>query len=885
MTISNQDARTGPYSGNGATTSFAYDFKVIDEDHLVVTLKNSSNVETVQTITTNYTVTGVGANGGGTVEMVVAPASGETLTISRAVPLTQEVDLANRGGVQPEVLETAYDKLTQSVQDQAELFGRIPRFPVSSSLTDIELPLTLTANAVLTVNSAGTAFTNGPTSAQISSAQSYATAAEAALDEFTDLYLGAKASDPTLDNDGNALQDGALYFDTTLNVMKVYDLGTTTWKRTTPTTGDQANIDAVTGIAADVTTVATNVTDVTNFADVYIGPSASDPTQRADTSALQAGDLYFNTTVNELRAYSGSQWVAGTAGTVAVQRFNGDGSTVAFTLATAPAGENNTQVYISGVYQQKDTYSVSGTTVTLSSAPPTGTNNIEIVTISTLALGETDASLVTYTPAGTGAVERTVQSVLRESVSVKDFGAVGDGSTDDTTAINAALDASTSVYFPAGTYIISAALTPLANTTISGAGMYATVVKVAASAAATISAISLSNVGNLTFRDFTIDGNKAARSGSATGNNITVLSSNNKFLNIKCINAPNAGFIVDGQTYTADLNEFRGCVISSNGGVGLSQHTARNSNISQCEFSSNGLENLTIDNTSHSCIVDGNRFFKHLGGCGNIGWDDGDNSILSNNFIDNESDTTASVGNRNGICVNAQAGITTLSSITGNTILNCVEYGIYLRDRSGTGGYSTGTAIITSNSITGCGDALRVGNGAGPVLVKNNIMDDGIVIDDTDTDDVRFGAGEIAFHYTMSGNQTISTPSSGAETTVDFDTAQLARFVTNNGSGDVTLPVGGIYNFNVKIRIGSLGAGTNIDTISIGVNLPSGATRWLNFDNDVAGTDEVSLSFNELVGAGTVKVRIRFFGASTSSESPVIQSSASETFFSAVLLG
>ncbi|MGB1649381.1 MAG: hypothetical protein ACPHEP_00015 [Acidimicrobiales bacterium] len=278
MTISNQDARTGPYSGNGATTSFAYDFKVIDEDHLVVTLKNSSNVETVQTITTNYTVTGVGANGGGTVEMVVAPASGETLTISRAVPLTQEVDLANRGGVQPEVLETAYDKLTQSVQDQAELFGRIPRFPVSSSLTDIELPLTLTANAVLAVNSAGTAFTNGPTSAQISSAQSYATAAEAALDEFTDLYLGAKASDPTLDNDGNALQDGALYFDTTLNVMKVYDLGTTTWKRTTPTTGEQANIDTVVadavdigtvaGISANVTTVAGNSSNVTTVAGI-----------------------------------------------------------------------------------------------------------------------------------------------------------------------------------------------------------------------------------------------------------------------------------------------------------------------------------------------------------------------------------------------------------------------------------------------------------------------------------------------------------------------------------------------------------------------------------------------------------------------------------------
>jgi len=349
MTISSQDARTGPYNGNGSTTSFSYDFKVIDEDHLVVTLKSSSNVETVQTITTNYTVTGVGAAGGGTVEMVTAPASGETLTISRAVPLTQEVDLANRGGVQPEVLETAYDKLTQALQDQEELHSRVPRFPVSSSLTNVELPLTLTADAVLSVNSAGTAFTNGPTSAQIASAQSYAEAAEAALDAFTDLYLGAKASDPALDNDGNALQDGALYFDTTLNVMKVYDLGTTTWKRTTPTTGEQANIDTVSGISAnvttvagisanvttvaglsadvttvagigadvttvagisaDVTTVAANVTDVTNFADVYIGPSASDPTQRADASALQAGDLYFNTTSNVMKVYTGSVWI------------------------------------------------------------------------------------------------------------------------------------------------------------------------------------------------------------------------------------------------------------------------------------------------------------------------------------------------------------------------------------------------------------------------------------------------------------------------------------------------------------------------------------------------------------------------------------------------
>jgi hypothetical protein len=60
-----------------------------------------------------------------------------------------------------------------------------------------------------------------------------------------------------------------------------------------------------------------------------------------------------------------------------IANFTGNGSTVAFTLASAPVGENATNVYINGVYQQKNTYSVAGAVLTFSQAPPV-TSSIEV---------------------------------------------------------------------------------------------------------------------------------------------------------------------------------------------------------------------------------------------------------------------------------------------------------------------------------------------------------------------------------------------------------------------------------------------------------------------------------------------------------------------------
>jgi hypothetical protein len=150
---------------------------------------------------------------------------------------------------------------------------------------------------------------------------------------------------------------------------------------------------------------------------------------------------------------------SGAPATITRQVFSGTGSQTVFTLASDPGAlGNSAQVYIGGVYQQRSTYTIAGTTLTFSAAPVAGTDNIEFVNFLTSNIGATSADLVTYTPSGTSAVARSAASKFGEMVSVKDFGAVGDGVADDRAEIQAAIDSLAAtggtVLFPAGTYLV-----------------------------------------------------------------------------------------------------------------------------------------------------------------------------------------------------------------------------------------------------------------------------------------------------------------------------------------------------------------------------------------------------------------------------------------------
>jgi len=126
----------------------------------------------------------------------------------------------------------------------------------AASATAAAASQTAAASSATAASSSQTAAASSATGAASSAtgAASSATAAAATLDTFDDRFLGAKSSNPSVDNDGDALATGALYFHTGDNNMRVYN--GSAWQAVGPTSTEQTNINTVAGIAANVTTVA-----------------------------------------------------------------------------------------------------------------------------------------------------------------------------------------------------------------------------------------------------------------------------------------------------------------------------------------------------------------------------------------------------------------------------------------------------------------------------------------------------------------------------------------------------------------------------------------------------------------------------------------------------
>ena len=141
-----------------------------------------------------------------------------------------------------------------------------------------------------------------------------------------------------------------------------------------------------------------------------------------------AGAFRYNSTSGEFEGYAGGSWgsIGGGTASTAVNEYSGNGSTTAFTLSSDPGTENNTQVYIDGVYQEKGTYSVSGTTLTFSTAPPNGTS-VEVLVNSVSDTGTPSDGTVTTDKLADDAV---TSAKLAHTLDVVTSLGVGGGSTN-----------------------------------------------------------------------------------------------------------------------------------------------------------------------------------------------------------------------------------------------------------------------------------------------------------------------------------------------------------------------------------------------------------------------------------------------------------------------
>ena len=362
------------YTATSGQTVFTVPFEFFENADLKV-YKNS----TLLTITTNYTVTGAGVTGGGSVTLTSGATAGDVITIFRDIAVKRVTDFPTSGPFNISALNNDLDRIVAMVQEREYEITRVVQLSDTDSSASLQLPPVATrASKVLGFDStgntiamqeignyrgnwaSGTAYvlrdlikdttnaniyicvaahtssgslpisTNAnaaswallvdaatatssssaaassasaaagsasAASTSASNASSSATAAAAAqsaaetardqtltaFDNFDDRYLGTKTSDPTLDNDGNALVAGALYFNSTSGVMKVY-------------TGSAWVAAYVSGSG-----FVSKIGGLTGAADIPVGTTAERPT-------AATGYLRFNTTLGKFEGYSGSIW-------------------------------------------------------------------------------------------------------------------------------------------------------------------------------------------------------------------------------------------------------------------------------------------------------------------------------------------------------------------------------------------------------------------------------------------------------------------------------------------------------------------------------------------------------------------------------------------------
>ena len=336
MTVTSTNQKV-QFNGDGSTTVFAYNFKIFASSDLSVILRSAAGTETVQQLTTNYTVSGVGETSGGNVTMGTAPASGTTLTILRVQPNLQGLDLVPNDPFPAGSMEDALDKLTFMVQTHDEEIGRSIKASKTNVIADSEFTVSATdrANKLFSFDSSGNlsiAQELGTYKGNWAASTTYAVRDLVKDTSTGNIFICITAHTSSGSQPLTTNTDSAKW-------SLIVDAASATTSQTAAATSATAAASSATAAASSATAAASSATDaagssgasgaatsatnaansataaassatsaassLSTFQSQYHGAASSDP-----SSNLSTGDLYFNTSSNSLRVYNGSAWVA-----------------------------------------------------------------------------------------------------------------------------------------------------------------------------------------------------------------------------------------------------------------------------------------------------------------------------------------------------------------------------------------------------------------------------------------------------------------------------------------------------------------------------------------------------------------------------------------------
>ncbi len=408
--VSNKNTPRNTYTASANQTSFAISFEFYQIADVKV-YKNGTllTYNATPSGSSQYSITGTASasdnayefGSGGSITLGAGASANDIIVIIRDISVERTTDFPNSGAFDITSLNTQLDTLTSIVADVKTQTDRSVKLLDTDTVSaTVTLPAKATRQSKLmgfdangnietTVNSAGLTTISGLT---------------------TEIQtLGAISSDLTnLNSNLSTISNVNSNISTITNVNSNLSAISTVNSNISAITTANSNNTAITNVSnaiANVNQVASNLSAVSDFANIYLGASSSAPTQDPDGSALDDGDLYFDSSSNQLKVFAiGSGWQnAGSSVNGTSKRYK---YTVSGTPTTLTGNDDNSEsltydagfidVYKNGVKMVNgaDVTVTSGSSIVFASALAAG-DIVEAIAFGTFNVSNVSASNVT----------------------------------------------------------------------------------------------------------------------------------------------------------------------------------------------------------------------------------------------------------------------------------------------------------------------------------------------------------------------------------------------------------------------------------------------------------------------------------------------------------